>query len=97
MKLSVIADKVNGQLIGKDLDIQQFSTDTRTISTGEVFIALSGANFDANAFVKTAEERGAVAAIVSQHNQESTIPQIVVANTQLALGQLAKAWREQFE
>ena len=97
MKLSVIADKVNGQLIGKDLDVQQFSTDTRTITTGDVFIALSGANFDANAFVKTAEERGAVAAIVSQHNQESTIPQIVVANTQLALGQLAKAWREQFE
>ena len=97
MKLSVIADKVNGQLIGEDLDVQQFSTDTRTISTGDVFIALSGANFDANAFVKMAEERGAVAAIVSQYNQESTISQIVVTNTQLALGQLAKAWREQFE
>ena len=58
MKLSVIAD-IHGQLQGYDLDVQQFSTDTRTITQGDVFIALSGANFDANAFLKTAEERGA--------------------------------------
>jgi UDP-N-acetylmuramoyl-tripeptide--D-alanyl-D-alanine ligase len=97
MKLTVIAQHTHGQLYGEDLDVQQFSTDTRTITQGDVFIALSGANFDANAFVKTAAERGAVAAIVSQRHLESRIPQIVVANTQQALGQLAKAWREQFD
>ena len=97
MKLTVIAEHIHGQLQGHDLEVQQFSTDTRTITQGDVFIALSGANFDANAFLKTAEERGAVAAIVTQYHADSALPQIVVANTQLALGQLAKAWREQFD
>ena len=97
MKLSVIADHVQGQLYGEDLDVQQFSTDTRTIGAGDVFVALSGANFDANAFVDMAAERGAIAAIVSQRNANNALPQIVVSNTQLALGQLAKAWREQFD
>ncbi len=97
MKLSVIADHVHGQLYGEDLDVQQFSTDTRSIGTGDVFVALSGANFDANAFVSTAAERGAIAAIVSQRNDSLSLPQLVVANTQLALGQLAQAWREQFD
>ncbi|MBP8111243.1 MAG: UDP-N-acetylmuramoyl-tripeptide--D-alanyl-D-alanine ligase, partial [Agitococcus sp.] len=71
MKLTVIAEHIHGQLQGHDLDVQQFSTDTRTITQGDVFIALSGANFDANAFLKTAEERGAVAAIVTQYNADS--------------------------
>lgn len=97
MKLTVIAEKTKGQLYGADCDVQQFSTDTRTLAKGDVFIALSGANFDANAFIKTAEERGAVAAIVSTYHPESSLAQIVVANTQLALGQLAQAWREQFQ
>ena len=97
MKLSVIADKTQGQLYGQDLDVCQFSTDTRTLTTGDVFIALSGANFDANSFVAKAQSLGAVAAIVSQYQPELSLSQVVVANTQTALGLLAKAWREQFE
>ncbi len=97
MKLTAIAAVTQGQLYGADLDVQQFSTDTRSIQAGDVFVALSGANFDANAFIKTAEERSAAAAIVSQRDSDSLLPQIVVTNTQLALGQLARAWREQFE
>ena len=97
MKLSVIAQQTQGQLIGEDLDVCGFSSDTRTIQTGDVFIALSGANFDANDFVAQAHTQGAVAAIVSRHAANSAIPQIVVASTHTALGQLAKAWREQFD
>lgn len=97
MKLSVIAQKTQGQLFGQDLDVCQFSTDTRTLSKGDVFIALSGANFDANSFVAKAQDLGAVAAIVSQYQPELNLSQIVVANTQTALGLLAKTWREQFE
>ena len=97
MKLSVIAQKTQGQLFGQDLDVCQFSTDTRTLKAGDVFIALSGANFDANSFVAKAQQLGAVAAIVTQYQADLPLSQIVVANTQTALGLLAKAWREQFE
>lgn len=97
MKLSVIAQHTHGQLMGDDSDVNSFSTDTRTLQAGDLFIALSGANFDANSFIAKAQAQGAVAAIVSQHQADCTLPQIVVANTHTALGQLAKAWREQFD
>ena len=90
MKLSVIAQKTQGQLFGQDLDVCQFSTDTRTLTTDDVFIALNGANFDANSFVAKAQDLGAVAAIVSQYQPELILSQTVVANTQTALGLLAK-------
>lgn len=97
MKLSLIAQKTQGQLYGQDLDVTQFSIDTRTLKQGDVFIALNGTNFDANRFVAKAQDLGAVAAIVSEYQAELALSQIVVANTQTALGLLAKAWREQFE
>lgn len=96
MKLSQIAAAVDGQLLGTDVDVNQFNTDTRTIKTGDLFIALSGARFDANDFVPAAVEAGASAALVSRYNPALVIPQVVVADTQKALGLLAKAWREQF-
>lgn len=97
MKLSVIAEHTQGQLYGDDIDAVSFSSDTRLLQAGDVFIALSGANFDANSFVAKAQAQGASAAIVSQYQADCSIAQIVVANTHTALGQLAKAWREQFD
>ncbi len=97
MKLSVIAEHTQGQLYGDDIDAVSFSSDTRLLQAGDVFIALSGANFDANSFVAQAQAQGASAAIVSQYQPDCSIAQIVVSNTHTALGQLAKAWREQFD
>ena len=46
----------------KDLntDITKFSTDTRTISTGDFYLPLKGANFDGENFIDKAIESGAV-------------------------------------
>lgn len=96
MKLSVMAQVLNAALIGEDREIRTFSSDTRSIQAGDMFIALSGENFDANTFVAQAAEKGAVAALVSRADANAKIPQIVVADTFKALGQLAKAWREQY-
>ncbi|WP_299144158.1 UDP-N-acetylmuramoyl-tripeptide--D-alanyl-D-alanine ligase [uncultured Dialister sp.] len=41
------------------------STDTRTIREGELFIALTGENFNGHAFVKLAVEQGAAAVMIS--------------------------------
>ena len=46
-----------------DLAFSGVSTDTRTLSSGDVFFALSGDNFDGNTFVPQAFEKGAIAAV----------------------------------
>ncbi len=96
MRLSEIAQVVSGELIGLDADVGSFSTDTRTLAAGDVFIALSGPNFDANALLLQAADRGAIAAIVSRMDPAAGIPQIIVSDCHQALGQVAAAWRARF-
>lgn len=43
-----------------------YSIDTRTLAPGDLFFAIRGERFDAHAFVDTAFERGAVAAVVAR-------------------------------
>ena len=61
-----------------------------------MFIALVGERFDAHDFLDDIAARGASAAIVSRKT-DAAIPQLVVADTRLALGQLAQWWRSRFE
>ncbi len=96
MRLSEMARQVDGRLVGDDREITDFSSDTRDLTPGQMFIALSGANFDANDFVPVAVERGAAAVLVSRESPACPVPQLVVADTFRALGRLARAWREQF-
>ena len=72
------------------------TTDSRTLSAGEIFVALKGEAFDGHRFLADVAQRGAVAAVVSEFNPEVNIAQIVVDDTVKALGQIAKAWRTQF-
>lgn len=69
-----------------------FSLDSRTIKPGEIFIALSGPNFDGHAFVDVAFSRGAVAAIV-QKPMTSHGPCLQVQAVRLALNQIAQLMR----
>ena len=72
------------------------STDSRSINPGELFVALAGENFDGHTFVTRAAERGATAALVSGVIADAALPQILVADTRLALGHLAQGWRQRF-
>ena len=92
--LSFAADAMNGTLHGGDRNFEGVSTDSRTIREGELFIALSGPNFDGNKFVNQASNKGAAGAIVASLVGED-IAQIEVEDTKLALGQLGAAWRDQ--
>jgi len=96
MRLSEIARVVSGELIGLDADVGSFSSDTRSLQTNDVFIALSGPNFDANVLVCQAAEKGAVAAVVSRMDPNAGIPQIIVSDCHRALGEIAAAWRARF-
>lgn len=76
------------------------STDSRTLKQGDLFIALSGEQFDGHRFISAAIERGAVAAMVSADAAiipaKSGFGWIRVGDTRLGLGQLAAYWRRRF-
>lgn len=92
--LSFAAAAMSGTLHGDDRNFAGISTDSRTIQEGELFVALSGPNFDGNKFVSQASNKGAAGAIVASLVAED-IAQVEVPDTKLALGQLGAAWRDQ--
>ncbi|MES2502599.1 MAG: UDP-N-acetylmuramoyl-tripeptide--D-alanyl-D-alanine ligase [Pseudomonadota bacterium] len=96
MQLSIIAKAVNGQLLGTDCEVLSVGTDSRAIVSNQLFVAIKGENFDGNQFAETAIQQGAAAVLVSDA-QTKARPAIVVDDTKLALGQLAKYWRNQFD
>jgi UDP-N-acetylmuramoyl-tripeptide--D-alanyl-D-alanine ligase len=76
--------------------IERVHTDTRTLMPGDLFVALKGERFDAHAFLPQARISGAAAAIAHTGLREAGLPGLLVDDTQVALGQLAAAWRRQF-
>lgn len=92
-----MARALGGELIGEDMDVASFSSDTREIRSGDCFIALKGERFDANAMLGKAAEAGAAAAIVSSADRGVSLSQVVVADAAKALGELGALWRSQFD
>lgn len=75
--------------------VRHVSTNSQTVGEGDVFVALKGERFDAHAFVVDALNKGAILAIVREDFQSNDPRLIRVPDTLAALGQLAKAWRDQ--
>lgn len=95
LHLREAARLLDGAVIGEDVAFSTVSIDSRTLPTGSLFVALTGPNFDGHNFVAAARQRGAVAALVERQVADP-LPQLRVADTRLALGQLAAAWRSRF-
>lgn len=96
LELKSIAEWVGGDIVGGSVvEITGVSTDTRTISDGDIFIAITGENFDGNKFVSDAFAKGAVAAIVSDRATLDGKSGIVVEDTLKALGDFAMIYRWQ--
>jgi UDP-N-acetylmuramoyl-tripeptide--D-alanyl-D-alanine ligase len=85
-----LADVLNTSFNGENRVIGNINTDTRTITTNEVFLALKGPNFDGHKFVQQAQQKGAIAVIVDTP-VDCAIPQFIVKDTRLALGVIGKA------
>lgn len=94
MQLHQIATLLSARLVGKDVRIQGVSTDSRQVQAGQLFIALSGENFDGADFCQQAVSAGAIAVLVAQPVDVS-VPQIICADTEKALAALASAWLQQ--
>lgn len=95
MRLQEAARLLRGEISGEDVDFTGIATDSRQLPAGALFVALVGPNFDGHDFIAAARERGARAALVSRAVADS-LPQLRVADTLMALGELGAAWRERF-
>lgn len=95
MPLSQAAQVLDARQLGADVTFTGISTDTRTLSRGNLFVALTGPNFNGHDYLEQARERGAAAAAVTEVTTDS-LPLLQVDDTRMALGQLAAWWRAQF-
>ncbi|MDR3221282.1 MAG: UDP-N-acetylmuramoyl-tripeptide--D-alanyl-D-alanine ligase [Candidatus Accumulibacter sp.] len=105
MTLSEAARAMSGSAPGDNVSFSGVSTDSRGVLAGELFVALRGERFDGHDFVAAAYERGAAAAVADAAGAEALraagmagkLPLIVVADTRIALGELAASWRSRFD
>ncbi len=87
-----IAEKTGGRLIGENLSVSAVAIDSRKLSNGSLFVAIKGENHNGAEFVGAAADKGAVAALVEKQ-LDINLPQIIVADTKLALAALANMVR----
>ena len=80
----------------RDEAVLSITTDSRTVASGSLFIALPGEKFDGRDFVGGAFEAGAVAVVVGKEIEGVSGLQIVVSDAYRALGLIAKAYRGLF-
>ena len=82
------------------VSIARVHTDTRTLQAGDLFVALRGERFDANAFIAQAAAQGATAVLCEASGEAAAraaqLPALIVPDSRLALGELAAGWRAQF-
>ena len=93
--LSELVPPLAGSQLGADASFSGVTTDSRAVSEGQLFVALKGERFDGHRFVASAGSAGASAALVSEA-VDADLPLLQVADTQVALGQLAALNRSGF-
>lgn len=96
MALSQVSGPLQGRLAGADAQFSGVSIDSRAIAPGQLFVALTGPRFDGHDYLADVAAKGAVAALVEREVAGSPLPQLVVADTRQALGQLGALNRQGF-
>jgi len=94
MNLSHAADLLGCEPLQSDVVFSGITSDSRQITAGMLFAALPGETSDGHDFVQQAQERGAVAVLVSRA-VETSLPRLEVPDVLAALGTLAGHWRMQ--
>ncbi|HQW76361.1 MAG TPA: UDP-N-acetylmuramoyl-tripeptide--D-alanyl-D-alanine ligase [Dokdonella sp.] len=94
LSLASIAEATQGHAYGADVGVECVSTDSRKHAANALFVALRGEQHDAHEFLAQARGNGAVAALV-ERRIDTDLAQVVVVDTQIALGRLAAHVRSQ--
>jgi UDP-N-acetylmuramoyl-tripeptide--D-alanyl-D-alanine ligase len=89
MHLTDAASQFGGTLLNPEGCFSKVCIDSRTISSGDLFVAISGTNFDGHDFIEQIEDL-ASGLVVEKASLDIDIPQWVVPDTTLALGNLAR-------
>jgi UDP-N-acetylmuramoyl-tripeptide--D-alanyl-D-alanine ligase len=103
MSLQQAADLLTTRQIAYELvgdanaQISRVHTDTRSLTAGDLFVALKGERFDAHDFLTQAAGAGATAAMAERGLKEAGLSGLIVQDAKRALGELAAAWRAQFD
>lgn len=93
-KFSTVFETVTGQkLLHPILGI---TTDSRDVKEGDLYIALKGERVDGHSFLASVAKNGSSCALVSEPEINLDFQQVQVKDPQEAIGQIANAWRKQF-
>ncbi len=96
LMMSEVLNCLGHKKIENDFKVTGFSTDTRTIKKGDIFIALTGKNFDGHDFISVAIKKGASAVICSK-KPNLNIMILLVENTLKAYQDLASLYRSKLD
>ena len=90
MKLSELIKGLNVKnVVGNvEVDIVEVKTDSNFISEGDLFICISGGNYDGHDFVQQAMYYGA-SAIITEKELQISLPQVVVEDSRIAMSVIA--------
>ncbi|MFJ4454085.1 UDP-N-acetylmuramoyl-tripeptide--D-alanyl-D-alanine ligase [Pseudomonas sp. NPDC089392] len=97
LSLSQLTTALSGQQIGADATFTGVSIDSRSVSAGQLFVALAGPRFDGHDYLADVKAKGAVAALVEREVADVDLPQLLVADCRLALGQLGALNRAAYD
>ena len=93
-KFSTVFETVTGQkLLHPILGI---TTDSRDVKEGDLYIALKGERVDGHSFLASVAKNGSSCALVSEPEINLDFQQVQVKDPQETIGQIANAWRRQF-
>ncbi|WP_144171177.1 UDP-N-acetylmuramoyl-tripeptide--D-alanyl-D-alanine ligase [Pseudomonas sp. Kh13] len=94
---TALASQLRGQPVGADATFTGVSIDSRSVGAGQLFVALTGPRFDGHDYLADVKAKGAVAALVEREVADVDLPQLLVADCRLALGQLGALNRAAFD
>ncbi len=96
MRYSEIATALHARLYGEDRFMKSVSIDSRNVMQDDLFVAIKGERFDGHDFLGEVVAKG-VAGVMVQHKTALDVSQIVIDDTRLGLGRLARLWRDQYD
>lgn len=97
LSLSQLTAALQARLVGSDVSFDGVSIDSRSVGAGQLFVALTGPRFDGHDYLADVQAKGAVAALVEREVEGVDLPQLVVADCRVALGQLGALNRAGFD
>ncbi len=102
MRVDELIEAAGGDPVGRvdpSWRFQGLSTDSRTLEPGQVFVAIRGEHFDGNDFIDDALARGASVVVCARGRAKADDRALFVetGDTLRALGEIARAYRAQFE